>query len=204
MDVAAYQARLVLWGPVRSDVPVPEFSMILFFSRQTVLTARPTEEVGTSAIASTPCWSMAGDRSTDMGFVLVIGRQHLDIESLARDAEIQHSLLGTDDAGRPAIVAVCPRLVVQHAYANGRRSGTGKMWNCCCHYGRRKQGSACQAHSSPGVRGSGSPVTQEPNVRAEAESPAPRLHADRGMTVVSQLLLWPPSRWPEPPAQLEL
>jgi hypothetical protein len=40
--------------PVRSDVPVPEFSITLFFSRHTVFTASPTEEVGTSTIASTP------------------------------------------------------------------------------------------------------------------------------------------------------
>src|SRR5262245_51647091 len=40
-------------APVRSDVPVPELSITLFFSRHTVFTARPTEEVGTSAMAIT-------------------------------------------------------------------------------------------------------------------------------------------------------
>src|SRR5215211_7067472 len=43
--------------PVRSEVPAPETSSTLFFSRTISETASATEEVGTSAMASTPSWS---------------------------------------------------------------------------------------------------------------------------------------------------
>ena len=43
--------------PVRSEEPPPETRNTLFFSRGISLTARATEEVVTSKMASTPSWS---------------------------------------------------------------------------------------------------------------------------------------------------
>ena len=71
-------------APVRSEVAEPTFMATLFFSRETFCTARPTELVGTSRIMSTPLVEpLPREVDADIGLVLVVGEDHLDIEARA-------------------------------------------------------------------------------------------------------------------------
>ena len=65
---------------------------------------------------------LARDRHGEVGLVLVIGVDHLDVEAFAGDAEILQRLLAADDRGRAAGVHVRARHVVQHADLDGRRA----------------------------------------------------------------------------------
>ncbi len=69
------------------------------------------------------------DRGADVGLVLVVGGDDLDVEALAGDAEIHQRLPRTDHARRSAIVAVLSRLVVEHADADRRRLRAGEAGN---------------------------------------------------------------------------
>ena len=87
------------------------------------------------------------DRGADIGLVLVIGRNDLDVEPLAGDAEIHQCLPGADHACGSAIVTVLSGLIVEHADTDGRRLRTDQAWSGG-NGGGGKHGAARQTHCS--------------------------------------------------------
>ena len=82
------------------------------------LTASATDEVGTSTITSTlsVSYHCAGDARADVGLVLVVGRDDLDLHALARRRRSPRPpCCAASDRARAGEVGVEARHVVQHA-----------------------------------------------------------------------------------------
>jgi hypothetical protein len=89
----------------------------LFFSRVIWLTASAADEVGTSTITSTPSSSYHCPRDVggDVGLVLVVGRDDLDVPALARDAEVLRRHARGHDRAFAGQVGIEAGAVVHHA-----------------------------------------------------------------------------------------
>ena len=68
-----------------------------------------------TAVAINP---LPSDCRTDIGLVLVVGTQHLNIEAMV--AEVLYCLLHADNGGEAGGVAVGAGLIIQHADADFR------------------------------------------------------------------------------------
>ena len=103
--------------PVRSDEPAPELMKILFFSLVIWLTASATEEVGTSSddVDAVGVVPLPGDVRADVGLVLVVGRDDLDLDALVRRLEVLDRHAGGDHRAFAREVGIEAGAVVQDA-----------------------------------------------------------------------------------------